>query len=79
MMYRVVSNFRDSKDDYRSYKVGDEYPAEGATKPTKARIAELEKGKNKYNRVFIEGVADVSAPESNSSVPRNGRGKPTGK
>lgn len=68
-MYKVVSNFRDSKDDYRSYKVGDEYPAEGAVKPTKARIAELAKGKNKYNKVFIEEVGEVSVPDTDEADP----------
>lgn len=76
-MYRVVSSFRDSKDDYRSYKVGDEYPAEGAAKPTKARIAELAKGKNKYNRVFIEEVEEVSVPDTDETDPatQNDEGK----
>lgn len=52
-MYRVISPFRDLKNDEHPYKVGDVYPVEGY-KPTKARIKELVEGKNPLNRAFIE-------------------------
>ena len=44
-MYRVISPFRDLKNDEHHYAVGDVYPVEGY-KPTKARIKELAEGKN---------------------------------
>lgn len=56
-MFKVVNRFRDAKNDNHLYKIGDEYPVTGY-KPTKARINELEKGKNKYNTVFIERVEE---------------------
>ena len=51
-MYRVISPFRDLKNDEPLYQEGDMYPVEGY-KPTKARIKELAEGKNPLNRVFI--------------------------
>lgn len=61
-MYKVVSNFRDAKDNNRLYEIGDEYPAADAPKPTKTRILELAKGKNRYGVVFIEEIEE--APEN---------------
>ena len=52
-MYKVVSDFRDAKNDNHLYRVGDEYPVAGY-KPSKSRIEELAKGKNKFGKVFIE-------------------------
>lgn len=60
-MYRVISPFRDLKNDEHHYAVGDVYPVEGY-KPTKARIKELAEGENPLNRVFIEEVEE--APET---------------
>ena len=54
-MYKVVSDFRDLKNNNYVYRAGDEYPV-SSYKPTKARIEELAKGKNKYGKVFIEEV-----------------------
>lgn len=48
-MYKVVSDFRDAKNDNHLYRVGDEYPVAGY-KPSKARIEELAKGKNKFGK-----------------------------
>lgn len=62
-MFKVVSDFRDAKNNNHLYKVGDEYPVAGY-KPSKARVEELAKGKNKYNRVFIE---EVVAPDSDQT------------
>lgn len=65
-MYRVISPFRDLKNNKHHYDVGDFYPVEGY-KPTKARIKELAEGKNPFNRVFIveetseEDITDDSA------------------
>lgn len=50
-MYTVVRKFKDK--DNRVYNVGDSYPAEGAKKPTKARIEELSTEKNKYGHIYI--------------------------
>lgn len=58
-MFKVVSDFCDAKNNNHLYKVGDEYPVAGY-KPSKARVEELAKGKNKYNRVFIK---EVVAPD----------------
>lgn len=65
-MFKVVSDFRDAKNNNHLYKVGDEYPVAGY-KPSKARVEELAKGKNKYNRVFIEEVV-APAPAANPEV-----------
>lgn len=54
-MYKVISDFRDAKNDNHLYRVGDEYPVAGY-KPSKSRIDELAKGKNKLDKVFIEEV-----------------------
>lgn len=54
-MYKVVSDFRDAKNDNHLYRVGDEYPVAGC-KTSKSRIEELAKGKNKFGKVFIEEV-----------------------
>lgn len=43
-MYKVVSSFRDAKDNNRLYAVGDEYPATNI-KLSKSRIEELANGK----------------------------------
>ena len=60
-MYRVISPFRDLKNNEHYYDAGDIYPVEGY-KPTKARIKELADGKNPLNRVFIEEIKE--APET---------------
>lgn len=52
--YVVVADFKDLKDNGRVYLKGDIYPAEGATKPTAARIKELSSTKNKINKVLIK-------------------------
>lgn len=77
-MFKVVSDFRDAKNNDHLYKVGDEYPVAGASKPTKARIEELAKGKNKYGKVFIEEVRDapVNPAEGQTPDPDNGEGEP---
>lgn len=79
-MFKVVSDFRDAKNNNHLYKVGDEYPVAGY-KPSKARVEELAKGKNKYNRVFIEEVV-APAPDPSADVtpdqtpdPANGEGE----
>ena len=59
-MFEVVRAFRDAKNDNHFYKVGDEYPVAGASKPSKSRIEELAKGKNKYGKVYIKEVAETS-------------------
>lgn len=52
--YVVVYDFKDLKDNNRIYIKGDIYPAEGAQKPTAARIKELSSTKNKINKVLIK-------------------------
>ncbi len=59
-MYKVVADFRDLNDNEHLYKVGDEYPAADAPKPTKTRIKELAEGKNRLERVFIEEIPEPS-------------------
>lgn len=58
-MYEVVSDFYDAKNDNHLYKIGDKYPV-GNNKPSKTRIEELAKGKNKYGRVFIKEIKEAS-------------------
>ena len=75
-MYRVISPFRDLKNNEHLYDVRDIYPVEGY-KPTKARIKELAEGKNPLNRVFIEEIKE--APETGKesvSDPDNGENEP---
>jgi len=52
--YVVIYDFKDLKDNDRIYIKNDPYPAEGAKKPTAARIKELSSTKNKMNRVLIK-------------------------
>lgn len=67
-MYRVISPFRDLKNDEHLYKEGDIYPVEGY-KPTKTRIKELAEGKNPFNRVFIvEETSEEDIPDDNAEV-----------
>lgn len=73
-MYEVVNDFYDSKNDNHLYEVGDKYPISGY-KPTKARIEELAKGKNKYGKVFIKEVQTNPADDGNTPDPDNGKGK----
>lgn len=63
-MYRVISPFRDLKNDEHLYQEGDVYPVEGY-KPTKARIKELAEGKNPLNRVFIVKDTTEETSETN--------------
>lgn len=65
-MFEVVRAFRDAKNDNHFYKVGDEYPVADASKPSKARIEELAKGKNKYGKVYIKEVAETSDDNNNT-------------
>ena len=88
-MYKVVSDFRDAKNDNHLYRVGDEYPVAGY-KPSKSRIEELAKGKNKFGKVFIEELAKgknkfgkvfieeapVNPAEGQTPDPENGEGEP---
>lgn len=76
-MYTVVNDFRDAKNDFYLYRAGDEYPVAGY-KPTKARIEELAKGKNKYGKVFIEETP-MNPAEPQTPDPNNGEGKPDSK
>lgn len=62
-MYKVVRAFRDAKNEDHYYGVGDIYPVAGY-KPTKTRIEELEKGKNKCGKVFIEEVKEENPSET---------------
>lgn len=70
-MYKVVNDFRDVKNDNHLYRVGDDYPVAGY-KPTKARIEELAKGKNRLGKVFIEEVLeDTDKGKGQTPVPEN--------
>lgn len=70
-MYKVVNDFRDAKNDNHLYRVGDDYPVAGY-KPTKARIEELAKGKNRLGKVFIEEVLeDTDKGEETAPEPEN--------
>lgn len=70
-MYKVVNDFRDAKNDNHLCKVGDDYPVAGY-KPTKARIEELAKGKNRLGKVFIEEVLeDTDKGKGQTPVPEN--------
>lgn len=70
-MFEVVRAFRDAKNDNHFYKVGDEYPVAGASKPSKARIEELAKGKNKYGKVYIKEVVETSDEDNDTENSEN--------
>lgn len=70
-MFEVVRAFRDAKNDNHFYKVGDEYPVAGASKPSKARIEELAKGKNKYGKVYIKEVVETSDEDNDTENGEN--------
>ena len=70
-MYKVVNDFHDAKNDNHLYRVGDDYPVAGY-KPTKTRIEELAKGKNRLGKVFIEEVLeDTDKGEETDLEPEN--------
>ena len=71
-MYKVVSSFRDAKDNNRFYAVGDEYPATNI-KLSKSRIEELANGKNRFGRVFIEEVSDGKEDAGNKAKADSGK------
>ena len=73
-MYEVVSDFYDAKNDGHFYAVGDKYPVNG-NKPSKARIEELAKGKNKYGRVFIKEVQKNPSDEDKTPDQTGGEDK----
>ena len=52
-MYKVISRFKDLKDNEKVYEVGDKYPRRGY-KPTQKRIDELASEKNKLGYPLIE-------------------------
>lgn len=63
-MYEVIKAFRDSKNNDHLYEVGDTYPVPGY-KPTKARIEELVKGKNRFGVAFLkEEAANPGEPQT---------------
>ena len=53
-MFRVNREFKDK--DGRIYKVGEDYPAVDAKKPTNARIKTLSSTNNKYGHVYIKKI-----------------------
>lgn len=56
-MFEVIKAFRDSKNNGHLYEVGDTYPVSGY-KPSKTRVEELVKGKNKFGAAFLKEIPD---------------------
>lgn len=56
-MFEVIKAFRDSKNKDHFYGVGDTYPVSGY-EPTKARVEELARGKNKFGVAFLKAMAE---------------------
>lgn len=65
-MFEVIKAFRDSKNNGHLYEVGDTYPIPGH-KPTKARVEELVKGKNKFGVAFLKEIADPKKADNKIS------------
>lgn len=55
VLYRVVSSFKDLKDDDHIYLVGEEFPRKGK-RPSQERIDELLGSDNKQGRPVIEKI-----------------------
>lgn len=53
-MFKVIREFKDK--DGRIYKVGEDYPATNAKKPSNARTKTLSSTNNKYGQIYIEKV-----------------------
>ena len=79
-MFEVIKAFRDAKNDNYFYGVGDTYPVSGY-KPTKVRIEELAKGKNKFGVAFLKeistdnGEGETNPSEGQTPDPNNGEGE----
>lgn len=66
MTYKVVKDFTDLKDGRRVYRLGDDYPHEDASKPSKARVEALSTDKNKRKEALIketENLDDLTVKE----------------
>jgi hypothetical protein len=68
MHFKVVNEFKDTKDKNTIYKVGEVYP-KTEHKPSEKRIKELSGVHPKYKRVFIEKI------EEKQSEPQKGKEK----
>ncbi|WP_423189429.1 hypothetical protein ACO1PF_00515 [Alkalibacterium sp. f15] len=62
-----VKKFTDLEDNKRVYKTGDEYPAEGAPKPSDKRIAQLSSKANKARVQIIERLTVEVKDEEDAS------------
>ncbi len=60
-MFRVIYPFKDIQDGWRPYKVGEEFPREGAPLPSSERLAELSGSENRLGRPLIEKVEAKAA------------------
>lgn len=67
-MYRVIQSFTDLQDSFYSYRVGEEYPREGAKKPDADRIKSLASKDNATGMVLIEEVKPKKAPARKKKV-----------
>lgn len=56
-MYKVIKSFRDSLDDFYTYKVRDIYPREGY-KTSDERIKELSSNNNKVGKILIKNISE---------------------
>ena len=56
-MYKVIKRFRDLKDNYHAYSVGDTFPHNGVDVDAE-RIAELASDKNRLGVPLIEEIAE---------------------
>lgn len=72
-MYRALTNFTDSQDNFQPYKAGDIFPRKGF-KVSEERLAELS-GSN--NRRGIPVIEFVEAPEKKAEAPKKKRAKKT--
>ena len=56
MKYKVIKDFKDSKDKGHIYRAGDKYPRKGKAKSE--RVEELSTSKNKLKTPLIEEVKE---------------------
>ena len=67
MVFKVVKDFCDSKDNRHVYRTGDVFPRDGVTADDK-RIAELASVDNMRGEILIKAVAEHGEPTHSEPV-----------
>lgn len=69
MMYTVVKDFTDVKDNRHVYRTGDKFPRDGAVADDK-RVAELASVNNARGEVLIKVVETAEISPKNNEKPK---------